>query len=241
MDADLKTLELAQDAPRRSMQRLVRLLDLFCCAGGAGMGYHLAGFDVVGVDIDPQPRYPFEFHQGDALKYLLEHHHEFDAIHASPPCQAHTNCQKLQGNTHPDYIRATRSALRLIGKPYVIENVPGAPLESPVEICGCNFPDLRTYRPRLFESNVEIPARECRPHAARTTKMGRPPRPGEYMHVVGNFSGVALGREAMGIAWMNRDELREAIPPAYTEFIGRELMRRCLTNDQTQPIARHES
>ncbi len=106
----------------------------------------------------------------------------------------------------------------------MIENVPGAPLENPVELCGCNFPNLRTYRPRLFESNVEIPVRKCRPHTSKTAKMGRPPLPEEYMHVVGNFSGVAMGRKAMGITWMSRDELREAIPPAYTEFIGLQLL-----------------
>ncbi len=94
-----------------------RMLDLFCCAGGAAMGYRRAGFDVVGVDIDPQPRYPFEFHQGDALKFLLEHHGEFDAFHASPPCQAYTLAQRIQGNDHPDFIAATRSAFELIGKP----------------------------------------------------------------------------------------------------------------------------
>lgn len=191
------------------------------------MGYRRAGFEVVGVDIEAKRRYPFEFHQADALKFLMEHHHEFDAFHASPPCQAHTNCQKLRGNDHPDYIAAIRSAFRLIGKPWVIENVPGAPLENPVTLCGCMFPPLRTYRPRLFETSHPLPPMECRPHKAKTTKMGRPPKPGEFMHVVGNFSGVAHGREAMGIDWMSRDGLREAIPPAYTEFVGRELMRLC--------------
>lgn len=196
------------------------------------MGYHQAGFEVVGVDIDPQPRYPFEFHQGDALKYLLEHHHEFDAFHASPPCQAHTNCQKLRGNDHPDFIAATRAAFQLIGKPWIIENVPGAPMENPMLLCGCMFPPLQTYRPRLFESNCVAIRARCRPHTARTTKMGRPPQADEFMHVVGNFSGVRQARAAMGIEWMSRDELREAIPPAYTEFLGRELMRSLpLSND----------
>lgn len=86
-----------------------RLLDLFCCQGGASVGYREAGFDVTGVDIDPQPRYPFVFHQADALKFTLEHHREFDAFHASPPCQAHTNAQRIQGNDHPDFIPATRA------------------------------------------------------------------------------------------------------------------------------------
>ena len=213
-----------------------KLLDLFCCQGGASMGYHRAGFDVVGVDIDPQPNYPFEFHQGDALKFLLEHWREFDAIHASPPCQAHTNAQKIQRRDHPDFIHATRAAFDLINSyrwtanlepiPCVIENVPGAPLFSPGELCGAMF-GLRTYRHRLFEvtgisKRLEWP--EHPKHVARTTKMGRRPVDGEFMHVVGNFSGVALAREAMGIDWMTRDGLRESIPPAYAEFIGRQLL-----------------
>lgn len=200
-----------------------RLLDLFCGAGGAGMGYHRAGFEVIGVDINPQPRYPFEFHQGDALKYLLEHWQEYDALHASPPCQAFTNAQKIQGRTHPDFIVATRSAFKLTRKPFVIENVPGAPLHRPFELCGAMF-GLGVYRHRLFESNMIWPETIHPEHLAPIAKMGRPPKPGEFMHVVGNFSGVAQARAAMGIDWMTRDELRESIPPAYTEYIGRQLL-----------------
>jgi len=206
----------------------MRILDLFCCAGGAGMGYHRAGFEVVGVDIAPQPNYPFEFHQGDALKFLLEHHHEFDAFHASPPCQAFTNAQKLQGNSHPDFITATRAAFELIGKPYVIENVPGSPVRPDLELCGAMF-ELQTYRHRLFESNVPLEAPAHPEHRARVTKMGRPPQPDEFMHVVGNFSGVARAREAMDMPWATRDELREAIPPAYAEHIGRQLLEHLTT------------
>jgi DNA (cytosine-5)-methyltransferase 1 len=197
-----------------------RLLDLFGGAGGAGMGYRQAGWEVVGVDIHPQPRYPFEFHQSDALKFLLEHHEEFDAFHASPPCQAWTKAQRLQKNDHPDFIAATRSAFELIGKPWVIENVPDSPLINPVELCGCMFSGLGTYRPRLFETSFGICQPPHQEHLAKTTKMGRSPRDGEYMHVVGNFSGVDKAREAMGIPWMTRDELAESIPPSYTEYIG---------------------
>jgi len=200
-----------------------KLLDLFCCQGGASMGYHAAGFDVVGVDIEPQPRYPFEFHQGDALDFLERHGHEFDAIHASPPCQAFTNAQKIQGNRHPDLLTPVRELLSELGKPFVIENVPGAPLINPVQLCGAMF-GLRTYRHRLFESNIQLWAPSHPEHMARTTKMGRPPADGEYMHVVGNFSGVDLAREAMGMPWASRDGLREAIPPAYTEHIGAQLI-----------------
>lgn len=218
------------------------LLDLFCCQGGAAKGYADAGFEVFGVDITPQPRFPFWFGLGsamDALRFLLEQRPlrffltanqermlrlgDIDAIHASPPCQAHTNAQKIQGNEHPDLIEPTRRLLDEVGLPYVIENVPGAPLRDPVELCGTMF-GLETYRHRLFETNWEFTPPDHPAHVARTTKMGRPPRPGEFMHIVGNFSGVERGREVMGMPWANRDGLREAIPPAYTEHIGRQLL-----------------
>src|SRR5690606_26563980 len=118
----------------------MRILDLFCGQGGAAVGYHMAGFEVIGVDIDPQPRYPFEFHQGDALEYLAKHGGEFDAIHASPPCQAYSRATTsgTRGN-HPRMIAPLRSALGILGKPYVSENVEGAPLISPVRLCGSMF------------------------------------------------------------------------------------------------------
>lgn len=206
----------------------MRLLDLFCGAGGAGMGYHRAGFEVVGVDLNPQPHYPFEFHQGDALEYLREHWQEFDAFHASPPCQAFTRAQRLRNNKHPDFVGPTRRMFQSIvsGKPapWVIENVPGAPLKEPVVLCGAMFSGLRTYRHRLFESNIPIVAPLHPEHRWPMTKMGRPPQPGTFIHVVGNFSGADEARQAMGIDWMTARELREAIPPAYTEDIGRQLL-----------------
>lgn len=208
-----------------------RLLDLFCGAGGAAMGYHRAGFEVVGVDLFPQPNYPFEFYQGDALKFLLEHYSEFDAFHGSPPCQAWTLAQRINNREHPDFISATRAAFKLIGKPWVIENVPGAPLVNPVVLCGAMFPGLLTYRHRLFETSEAISPPLHPEHLTPTTKMGRRPVPGEFMHVVGNFSGVAQARTAMGIDWMSRDELSESIPPAYTEFIGTQ-MRHLLDGEQ---------
>lgn len=200
-----------------------RLLDLFCKAGGASAGYAAAGFEVVGVDVEPQPRYPFEFVQGDALAYLIAYGDEFDAFAASPPCQAHSLAQRIQGRDHHDYIREVRGLFQAFGKPYVIENVPGAPLHDPIVLCGGMF-GLRTYRHRLFESNIPFTVPVHPEHVAPTTKMGRPPQPGEFMHVVGNFSGVPQAKVAMGIDWMTRDELREAIPPAYTAFIGRQLL-----------------
>lgn len=201
-----------------------KLLDLFCCQGGAAAGYVAAGFDVTGVDIaDHSKRYPGAFIQGDAIAYLAEHGDEYDAIHASPPCQAYTNCQKIQGNIHPELVEPTRDLLHAIGKPWIIENVEGAPLLDPVMLCGAMF-GIETYRHRLFESNTKLAAPEHPEHVARNTKMGRIPVAGEFMHVVGNFSGVARAREVMGMPWATRDGLREAIPPAYTEFLGRQLI-----------------
>lgn len=185
--------------------------------GGAAKGYSLAGFEVVGVDIHHQPRFPFEFHQADALTFPLD---GFDAIHASPPCQAFTNAQKIRGYNHPELIAPIRRRLLATGLPFVIENVDGAPLLDPFVLCGAMFPELRVYRHRLFESNVLITAPKHPAHKAKLTKMGRPPIEGEFMHVVGNFSGVQAARRAMGIDWMTREELREAIPPAYTAYIG---------------------
>lgn len=205
------------------------LLDLFCKAGGAGMGYHRAGFDVVGVDIEPQKNYPFEFVQADAIEYLLAHGSEVDAIHASPPCQAYSKTQKIQRRKHPDLIGKTRDALQAIGKPYVIENVPESPLLNPIMLCGGSF-GLGTYRHRLFETSFPAVAPVHLPHCVSTAKMGRRPKVGEMIHVVGNFSGVSVAKQAMGIDWMNRNELSEAIPPAYTEWIGRQLIQLCMRN-----------
>lgn len=203
------------------MKRL-KLLDLFCCAGGAGMGYARAGFEVVGVDINAQPRYPFAFHQGDALEFLFEHGHKFDAVHASPPCQAYSETRKIQSSAHPELIPPTRAALKRLGLPWVIENVPGSPLIDPVELCGAMF-GLYTYRHRLFETNFPVTVPVHLEHAAQQAKMGRPPKEGDFIHVVGNFSGVEYAKKAMGIDWMNRNEMSQAIPPAYTEYLGRQL------------------
>lgn len=212
-----------------------KLLDLYCCQGGASMGYRDAGFEVVGVDIDPQPRYPFEFHQADAVEFVREHGHEFDAIHASPPCQAHTRAQKIMKRNHPDLIEPTRQALITTGRPYVIENVPGAPLLDPIELCGAMF-GLATYRHRGFEvGGFTLAAPEHPAHTARTTKMGRPARDDEYMHIVGNFSGVERARGVMAMPWANRDGLREAIPPAYTEHIGRAMLATMLVHESGDP------
>lgn len=200
------------------------LLDLFCGAGGCTKGYQMAGFHVIGVDIEAQPHYIGDaFVQADALEYLAAHGHEYSAISASPPCQGYSKTRNLQGNDHPMLIEETRRLLIASGKPYVVENVPGAPLRNPVLLVGSMF-GLLTMRPRLFECNFPVPFRLMPQPNARHAKMGRPPRDGEFVHVVGHMSDVAYCRAAMGISWMTQHELAQAIPPAYTKFIGDALM-----------------
>ncbi|MFJ1940665.1 SAM-dependent methyltransferase [[Kitasatospora] papulosa] len=200
-----------------------RLLDLFCCQGGAAKGYAESGFDVTGVDIHPQPRYPYRFVQAEAVAYVMEHGAEFDVIHASPPCQHDSDCQRLQGNTHPDLIAPTRAALQATGRPWVMENVRGAvaKLDRPVMLCGPMF-GVETYRHRYFETGGGLTLHQPHhpAHLAPQAKMGRPIPPGHYGQFVGNFSGVDLARRVMGVPWMNRDGIRECIPPAYTQWIG---------------------
>lgn len=208
----------------------MRLLDLFSCAGGAAMGYHRAGFDVVGVDIAPQPNYPFEFHQGDALEYAAEHGQEFDAIHASPPCQSFTAYRRKGhgvGDGYPNLIPATRKALETIGRPYIIENVESArdELRDPLRLCGSMF-RLDVQRHRLFESNLPLAAGDC-DHSIWTPRF--PPATNRVNLRKTVEVGVwriplAVQREAMGIDWMGLRELSEAIPPAYTEHLGRQLV-----------------
>jgi DNA (cytosine-5)-methyltransferase 1 len=207
-----------------------RLLDLFCCAGGAAMGYAQAGFDVVGVDLNPQPRYPFAFIQHDAMTLDRRFLRSFDAIHASPPCQAYTKAQRLRHREHPDLVKPVRDMLLAADVPFVIENVPGSPLRNPYTLCGGMFPELRVYRHRWFECSFPVWCMGHRPHAAPQVKMGRRVAEGEFIQVVGNFSGVEYARRAMGIDWMTRDELREAIPPAFTKHIGEQL--RCYLEER---------
>ena len=227
-----------------------RLLDLFCGAGGAAMGYHRAGFDVVGVDIVPQPNYPFEFVQDDALALMSTYpwwdEPPFQAIHASPPCQAHSTIGKhvrITGKTkneHPDLLPETRERLVATGLPYVIENVPGAPLIDPVLICGSSV-GLDVRRHRLFETNWTLFVPSCahgwqtprfRPLDQRRPVRGSVPVHGssQLASVVGvhgnlNYAGeMEIRKRAMGIDWMSNYELTQAIPPAYTELIGHQLL-----------------
>ncbi len=226
-----------------------RLLDLFCGAGGCAKGYQRAGFYVVGVDHKPQPRYcGDEFIQADAMTFPLE---GFDVIHASPPCQAYTMMRHLgkrAGENAPDLVASVRQRLRGAGVPYVIENVGGAPLLFPAMLCGSMF-GLGVRRHRFFECTEIILRTECK-HAQKWPVAvwgdGRPSRqearrerrkpiavygdhpqqPGDRTYRVNRARTLAEGQEAMGIDWMEWKELTQSIPPAYTEYIGKQLIER---------------
>lgn len=206
-----------------------RLLDLFCGAGGAAMGYHRAGFEVVGVDLHPQRNYPFEFHQSDALEFPLD---GFEAVHASPPCQAYSDLKHRTGREYPDLVDVVRASLEDSGCEWIIENVEGAPLRNPVVLCGTMFPGLRVLRHRLFETSfhVDQPVHPRHPlvftHDKRKSHYGKLDQDTSFVQVTGGGNcKVANKRSAMGIDWMTGRELNEAIPPAYTEHVGDALMR----------------
>jgi hypothetical protein len=191
-----------------------RLLDAFCGAGGCARGYQRAGFYVVGVDNRPQPRYAGdEFVQADALEYIREHGHEFDAIHASPPCQAYSRATAWTGDrsSHPDLIGVVQQALRATGLPHVIENVQEARwlLRNPLMICGTTV-GLAVRRHRYFELSWD----------AFWMRAPCQHRPTDYSHDHGTKQTEAVYRNAMGCEWMTVHEAREAIPPAYTEHVG---------------------
>ena len=218
-----------------------RLLDLYCCEGGAGAGYARAGFDVDGVDLLPRyaKRYPFRFHAGDAVRFVREFGHLYDVIHASPPCNLYSITNAARQHDYPDLVGPTRDALIATGKPYVIENVIGAPLLDPLILCGSQFgltavdddgELLRLERHRQFESNVDLVAPET-PHShdrsvrvagayggARRTKAGAKERKGGYV------PSKPVIERLLGIDWMTEAGLFQSIPPVYTEHIGRQLL-----------------
>lgn len=212
-----------------------KLLDLACCAGGAAMGYHRAGFDVTGVDVNPQPRYPFKFIQADGLEVLRDRAfvQSFDAIHASWPCQGFK--KGTLWSNKPDLVTPGRELMLTYDMPWVIENVMEAPLRDPIVLCGCMFTgptgkQLRVYRPRKFEASsglalVAPPHLRKQRHAARVANSQRRKRWNEGWHasITGDV-GTYVGPEGMDIDWMTGNELSEAIPPAYTEWIGRQLL-----------------
>ena len=221
----------------------MKILDLYCKAGGGGAsaGYARAGFEVVGVDIEDQPNYPYKFIKMDAIEFLkTQDISEYDAIHASPPCQAHTRAKHLSAarnggkyRDHKDLIQATRELLQKSGKPYVIENVVGAPLIKPIALNGTQFKNIYTQRRRMFESNIELKEPD-RPYIKKKTPTaGNGFGQDGFISICGSggvrgmnakqiilYWGFALG----GIDWMTRAELAEAIPPVYTEFIGKQII-----------------
>ena len=230
----------------------MRLLDLFCGAGGAAMGYHRAGFDeIIGVDWAPQRHYPFKFVQMSAFNFRIGSWDKWDAIHASPPCQAHTALRTAwNAKPHTDVIPDVRALLQTTTLPYVIENVPNAPLLTPILLCGSHFKlgtaDAELRRHRLFESNVLLQSPGLCKHGQNRQRTigvydghGRNRQRVPTIGVYGGGHGESLHRgqrgqrnytadeqrEAMGIDWMTVNELSQAVPPAYTEFIGRQILQ----------------
>lgn len=211
-----------------------RMLDLFCGAGGCSVGYHRAGFDVIGVDITPHPDYPYTLFIADALDFATDWltAGDYDAVHASPPCPRYSTATPAANrDKHPDLIAPIRHILQTWGGPYVIENVPGAPLDNPVTLCGSMF-DLGVRRHRLFETNVPMLQPEC-DHATQPQVWGVYGDHGDAKPVTrpdgtsrGNKArNTAHAGEVMGIDWMTKwDDIADAIPPAYTEFLGAQIL-----------------
>jgi hypothetical protein len=206
----------------------MRLLDIFCGAGGASKGYELAGFDVTGIDLKSGKRYPFTYIKKDFKTLTIEDLQDYDVIHASPPCQTFSITKNLRiaqnkKTNKEDLLDATRQLLIDSGKPYILENVPGAPLRNPIQLCGSVF-NLQVRRHRLFESNMPLRGSGC-----DHKQQGRPV--GIYGSLNDKIPGggqtaqtIEIARAAMGINWMIWSELVEAIPPMYTKFIGDQVM-----------------
>ena len=210
------------------------VLDFFAGGGGCGAGYARTGAYVLGCDIKPQPKNPHHFIKADwrELLYLAQH---FDLLHASPPCQAYTKACKQwrkEGYQYQDLIAEVREAFMKTGKPYIIESVPGAPLIDPIVLNGSKF-GLLVHRPRFFECSFPV----VQPHIPETrqsVKMGRPVSEGDIIQPVGHFSGVAYAQKQMEIDWLGQKELAQAIPPAYTEWLGYRFKEWAASNNRLQ-------
>lgn len=211
------------------------ILDLFCGAGGAAEGYSRVGFAVHGIDIARQKNYPYWFTRCDALEYLEKNWQLYDAFHASPPCQAYSEMKAFVRHEYPRLIASVRELLMATGKPYVIENVEGArsELRNPITLCGAMFPEIRTYRHRLFESNVplSVPYFCNGKHNDNTPPAGHGISSKGFISITGNGGAMGLtvpymeyASMAMGINWMTRDEIAESFPPQYTHWIGAQIM-----------------
>lgn len=208
-----------------------RLLDLFCGGGGCSVGYHRAGFDVVGVDLMQQHAYPFEFHRGDALTFPLD---GFDAVHASPPCKRFTVAGAVDRGTtlklfdpHDDLLTPTLERLGRLTVPWVVENVPGAPMPGAVVYCGSSF-GLRVRRHRLFVSNRALSAPPC-DHRGQGQPVGVYGNGGAWTRTAPGGGGVKVAGAdaalALGVDWTeHQPTLSQMIPPAYTEHIGRQII-----------------
>ncbi len=223
-----------------------KLLDAFCKAGGASYGYSLAGFEVTGVDIEPQKNYPFEFYQDDALDFIAEHGHEYDVISCSPPCQAFTKYKNARPDLperYPNLVPQTRKILKQSGKLYVIENVPGSPLINPIVLCGSMF-GLDVQRHRLFELNIFLLTPQCNHSIWPPNRFpgGRSRERGNARVLCRNT--VEIGRWNIpietqkaaigGLDWMELTELSQAIPPAYTKWLGEALLNTLSHADDLQ-------
>lgn len=202
----------------------MRALDLFCGAGGASRGLALAGFDVTGVDNRPQPNYPYPLIVADAMTFPLE---GYDLIWASPPCQAYSWASAHLGERYKKLVPAVRIMLQKAGTPYIIENVVGAPMIRPITLCGRMF-DLALIRHRQFESNLPIRAPKHKPHGGTVKNK-------DFVCVAGHGGSgrraLHLWKSAMGIDWMTENELTQAIPPIYSQYLAQQVLRRWLHSE----------
>ncbi len=220
----------------------MKLLDLFCCEGGAAKGYQSAGFEVTGIDIEARfaKRYPGDFIQADAIEYVKEHGHEYDVIHASPPCQRYSITNASRQHDYPDLVAATREALTATGKPWVIENVVGAPLQDPITLCWTMFHQpgsvhdtdgepLQMFRHRLFESSLALEAPSGCNHEKTMQVAGsyggarRDKWEARHVRKGGYVPAKDVQERLLGIDWMTQHGLYQSLPPVYTEHIGHQV------------------